>query len=138
MRYVDEFRNGELAGRLGERIAAEVQAGRDYRLMEFCGGHTHAISCYGLTDLLPPGVHMIHGPGCPVCVLPAGRIDQAIELYALNLPTKLRDLNGEARTAALSAVDYLIKAAGFLYGDDYASHLRQSKEQQLKSSRPAA
>ena len=80
MRYVDEFRNGELAGRLAERIAAEAQAGRDYRLMEFCGGHTHAISRYGLTDLLPPGVHMIHGPGCPVCVLPAGRIDQAIEL----------------------------------------------------------
>ena len=65
-------------------------------------------------------------------------VDQAIELYALDLPTKLRDLNGEARTAALSAVDYLIKAAGFLYGDDYASHLRRSKEQQLRSSRPAA
>lgn len=65
-------------------------------------------------------------------------VDQAIELYALDLPTKLRDLNGEARTAALSAVDYLIKAAGFLYGEDYASHLRRSKEQQLKASRPAA
>ncbi|CAI9407000.1 hypothetical protein ANOBCDAF_01561 [Pleomorphomonas sp. T1.2MG-36] len=65
-------------------------------------------------------------------------VDQAIELYALDLPTKLRGLDGEARAAALSAVDYLIKAAGFLYGDDYASHLRRSREQQLKSSRPAA
>lgn len=65
-------------------------------------------------------------------------VDQAIELYALDLPTRLRSLQGEARMAALSAVDHLIKAAGFLYGEDYASHLRRSKEQQLKASRPAA
>ncbi len=65
-------------------------------------------------------------------------IDQAIELYALDLPVKLRSLSGEAQTVALSAVDHLIKAAGYLYGDDYASHLRRSKEQQLKASRPAA
>ena len=49
-----------------------------YRFMEFCGGHTHAISRYGLEDLLPPNVRMIHGPGCPVCVLPMARIDVAI------------------------------------------------------------
>ena len=48
--------------------------------MEFCGGHTHAISRYGIRDLLPASVRMIHGPGCPVCVLPIGRIDSAIEL----------------------------------------------------------
>ncbi len=48
--------------------------------MEFCGGHTHAISRYGVADLLPPPVRMIHGPGCPVCVLPIGRIDLAIRL----------------------------------------------------------
>jgi hydrogenase expression/formation protein HypD len=48
--------------------------------MEFCGGHTHAISRYGIADLLPPNVQLIHGPGCPVCVLPIGRIDQAIRL----------------------------------------------------------
>ena len=65
-------------------------------------------------------------------------VDQAIELYALDLPTKLRNLDGEARIVVLSAVDHLIKAAGFLYGDDYASHLRRNKEQQLKASRPAA
>jgi hydrogenase expression/formation protein HypD len=48
--------------------------------MEFCGGHTHAISRYGVTELLPKAVRMIHGPGCPVCVLPIGRIDMAIGL----------------------------------------------------------
>ncbi|MEI9981844.1 MAG: hypothetical protein WDN69_00650 [Aliidongia sp.] len=48
--------------------------------MEFCGGHTHAISRYGIEDLLPPNVQMVHGPGCPVCVLPMGRIDDAIQL----------------------------------------------------------
>lgn len=80
MKYVDEFRDGALAARIAARIAAEVQPGRRYRFMEFCGGHTHAISRYGVTDLLPPAVTMIHGPGCPVCVLPIGRIDQAIAL----------------------------------------------------------
>lgn len=80
MKYIDEFRDGEIARKLAATLAAEVQPGRSYRLMEFCGGHTHAISRYGLLDLLPPGVQMIHGPGCPVCVLPIGRIDSAIEL----------------------------------------------------------
>ncbi len=59
-------------------IAREARADRTYRLMEFCGGHTHAISRYGLEDLLPPSVRMIHGPGCPVCVLPMARIDLGI------------------------------------------------------------
>lgn len=80
MKYIDEFRDGKLARVLARTIAREVQAGREYRLMEFCGGHTHAISRYGLEDLLPPAIRLIHGPGCPVCVLPIGRIDSAIEL----------------------------------------------------------
>jgi hydrogenase expression/formation protein HypD len=80
MKYVDEFRDGALARRIAERMAAEVQPGRRYSFMEFCGGHTHAIDRYGVTELLPPAVRMIHGPGCPVCVLPIGRIDQAIQL----------------------------------------------------------
>ena len=82
MKYIDEFRDGALARRLAAAIAAEAEPGRRYHLMEFCGGHTHAISRYGLADLLPPNVRMIHGPGCPVCVLPIGRIDNAIELAA--------------------------------------------------------
>ncbi|WP_300444778.1 hydrogenase formation protein HypD [Zoogloea sp.] len=80
MKYVDDFRDGEIARGLAAAIAREVEPGRRYAFMEFCGGHTHAISRYGVTDLLPPAVRMIHGPGCPVCVLPIGRIDQAIQL----------------------------------------------------------
>ncbi|OAD43172.1 hydrogenase formation protein HypD [Hydrogenophaga crassostreae] len=80
MKYIDEFRDGELASQIGARIAAEVDPARSYHFMEFCGGHTHAISRYGITELLPANVRMIHGPGCPVCVLPIGRIDLAIRL----------------------------------------------------------
>ncbi len=80
MKYVDEFRDGELARGLAAAIAREADPARRYAFMEFCGGHTHAISRYGLADLLPTQVRMIHGPGCPVCVLPIGRIDQAIRL----------------------------------------------------------
>ena len=80
MKYIDEYRDGELARRIAARIAAEAQPQREYRFMEFCGGHTHAISRYGVGELLPANVRMIHGPGCPVCVLPIGRIDLAVRL----------------------------------------------------------
>jgi hydrogenase expression/formation protein HypD len=126
MKYVDEFRDGELAKNIAANIAHEacpngqarspllnpdnttshstkpasgqvagylppageeaiellrkISVKRTYRLMEFCGGHTHAMSRYGLADLLPESVRLIHGPGCPVCVLPIGRVDQAIRL----------------------------------------------------------
>lgn len=80
MKYVDEFRDGDLAKIIAANIAREAVAPSGYNLMEFCGGHTHAISRYGIADLLPPNVRMIHGPGCPVCVLPIGRVDQAIRL----------------------------------------------------------
>ncbi len=80
MKYVDEYRDGEVAQGLAKAIAAEVRPDRRYNFMEFCGGHTHAISRYGVPDLLPVNVRMIHGPGCPVCVLPIGRIDLAIQL----------------------------------------------------------
>jgi hydrogenase expression/formation protein HypD len=80
MKYIDEYRDGDLARKVAHAIAAAADTGREYRFMEFCGGHTHAIARYGVPDLLPDNVHMIHGPGCPVCVLPIGRIDMAIEL----------------------------------------------------------
>lgn len=80
VRFVDEFRDRGLARNLASVIAGEARGGRDYNVMEFCGGHTHAIFRYGVQDLLPDNVHMIHGPGCPVCVLPIGRIDQAVQL----------------------------------------------------------
>ena len=80
MKYVDEYRRGDEAQKLAQRIREEADAERDYRFMEFCGGHTHVLSRWGLTDLLPPNVRMIHGPGCPVCVMPIGRIDMAMNL----------------------------------------------------------
>ncbi len=80
MKYIDEFRDGNLAKGLAAAIAAEARPDRRYAFMEFCGGHTHAISRYGVSDLLPENVRMVHGPGCPVCVLPIGRVDMAIRL----------------------------------------------------------
>ena len=80
MKYVDEFRDGALARNLAHSLQAAVDPARSYSFMEFCGGHTHALARYGVVDLLPPNIHMVHGPGCPVCVLPIGRIDMAIAL----------------------------------------------------------
>ena len=80
MKYIDEFRNGDLARQIAQRLASETDPARRYHFMEFCGGHTHAISRYGVAELLPPNVRMVHGPGCPVCVLPIGRVDMAIRL----------------------------------------------------------
>ncbi|TAN68624.1 MAG: hydrogenase formation protein HypD [Methylobacter sp.] len=80
MKYISEFRQQDLAQQLSKAIAQTVDTNRHYRLMEFCGGHTHAIFRYGVQDLMPDNVEFIHGPGCPVCVLPTGRIDNAIQL----------------------------------------------------------
>lgn len=80
MKYIDEFRQRDTALLLAEAIANEASDDRDYRLMEFCGGHTHAIFRYGIQDLLPGNVKFVHGPGCPVCVLPSGRIDNVIQI----------------------------------------------------------
>jgi len=78
MKYIDEFRDPELAKRLLERI--ERRSTRPVRLMEFCGGHTHAIMRYGLRSLLPPTVDLRSGPGCPVCVTSNADLDWAIAL----------------------------------------------------------
>jgi hydrogenase expression/formation protein HypD len=80
MRYIRGFRDGGAAAALAQLIGAEVDRTREYHLMEFCGGHTHAIFRYGVEDLLPGNVRLIHGPGCPVCVLAVPRLDAAIEL----------------------------------------------------------
>lgn len=84
MKYLDEYRHGGTAKAIVHAIKREITreglTKREYRLMEFCGGHTHAIFRFGLTDLLPSNIRFIHGPGCPVCVLPAGRIEAAIQL----------------------------------------------------------
>jgi len=87
MKHLDEYRDGSLARGLAARIVKEAQGHRSYSFMEFCGGHTHAISRYGVEDILPENIRLIHGPGCPVCVLPIGRIDEAIELAGIPIVT---------------------------------------------------
>ena len=80
MRFVDEFRDPEKARVLAARIAALCEPGRRYKFMEVCGGHTHTIYKHGLEDYLPPAITLVHGPGCPVCVIPMGRVDDAIHI----------------------------------------------------------
>ena len=80
MKFVDEFREPELIRKTAHEITALADPARRYRLMEVCGGHTHAIYRFGLKDLLPPNIELIHGPGCPVCVLPMGRIDDGLAM----------------------------------------------------------
>lgn len=80
MQYIDQFRQPKFAQALSAKIATQVAKNRHYKLMEFCGGHTHVIHRYAFKDILPESIELIHGPGCPVCVLPISRIDQAIAL----------------------------------------------------------
>jgi len=77
MRFVDEYRDPAAARALVAHITALVGDGH-YKFMEVCGGHTHTIYRHGIEHLLPTSVELVHGPGCPVCVIPMGRIDDAI------------------------------------------------------------
>jgi hydrogenase expression/formation protein HypD len=79
MKYVDEYRDPALAQRIAAEIA-QLNGGRPLKLMEVCGGHTHTIYKHGIEEILPPTIDLVHGPGCPVCVLPMGRIDDAIAI----------------------------------------------------------
>ena len=108
MKYIAEFRDGEGARHIADNIKLEAHPDKSYHFMEFCGGHTHAISRYGIADLLPPNVRMIHGPGCPVCVLPIGRIDLAIRL-ALDRGVMLCTYGDTMRVPASDSLS-LIKA----------------------------
>ncbi len=78
MKYIDEYRDEQLAKKLCAEIAHRVT--KDWVLMEICGGQTHTIMRYGLDDMLPEQIELVHGPGCPVCVTPLELIDRAIEL----------------------------------------------------------
>ncbi len=85
MKYVDEFRDPQAARALLREIGASARRmGRDAKhplqVMEVCGGHTHSIFRYGLKDLIPEAVEFVHGPGCPVCVLPMGRVDDCLAI----------------------------------------------------------
>lgn len=85
MKYVDEFRDPQKAEalireiqKLGKEIGRSKEA--PIKIMEICGGHTHSIFKYGIEEILPDNIELIHGPGCPVCVMPRGRLDDAIAL----------------------------------------------------------
>jgi hydrogenase expression/formation protein HypD len=80
MKFRDEYRDGEAARKFADAIARTVT--RPWTLMEVCGGQTHAIVRYGIDRLLPRGVELVHGPGCPVCVTPVEYVDKAIEIAA--------------------------------------------------------
>jgi hydrogenase expression/formation protein HypD len=80
VRYVDEYRAPDVARRLSAEIGELVETGRTYKVMEVCGGHTHAIYKHGIEDVLPAEIDLVHGPGCPVCVIPMGRVDDAIAI----------------------------------------------------------
>jgi len=80
MKFVDEFREPGVITRTAAEIRRLADPNRHYRIMEVCGGHTHAIYRFGLKDLLPSNIELIHGPGCPVCVLPMGRIDDGLSI----------------------------------------------------------
>ena len=78
LKYIDEYRNADLAKQYAEKIAQVTT--RPWKIMEACGGQTHSIVKYGIDRLLPTHVTLVHGPGCPVCVTPISTIDSAIEL----------------------------------------------------------
>jgi hydrogenase expression/formation protein HypD len=80
MKYLTEFRNGEIAQRMAREIAAV--ATQPWKIMEVCGGQTHSIIRNGIDQMLPAGIEMIHGPGCPVCVTPLELIDKALAIAA--------------------------------------------------------
>jgi len=78
MKFIDEFRNKQLAQSLVKQIDMTLR--QPLRLMEFCGGHTHAILRFGIRKILPPQIEMLSGPGCPVCVTSSKDLDRAIAL----------------------------------------------------------
>ena len=80
MKYLNEFRNGEIAQRMAREI--HQAATRPWKIMEVCGGQTHSIIKNGIDQMLPPGIEMVHGPGCPVCVTPLELIDKALAIAA--------------------------------------------------------
>lgn len=85
MKYVDEFRDSQKAKILVKEIEAlvsamEISSERPLHIMEVCGGHTHSIFRYGVEGMLPKAIELVHGPGCPVCVLPMGRVDDCVSI----------------------------------------------------------
>ncbi len=112
MKYVDEFRDPKLIKNVSREIARTADPDRHYRIMEVCGGHTHAIYRHGLKNLLPENVELIHGPGCPVCVLPMGRIDDGLA-RSPSSPTSIMTAFGDMmRVPGTSGTPLELKARG--------------------------
>ncbi len=109
MKYVDEFRDPALARRYSDTLHRITT--RPWTIMEVCGGQTHAIVRFGLAELLPPQINLVHGPGCPVCVTPLEQIDKALVLAAR--PDVIFCSFGDMLRVPGSTTDLLaVKAAG--------------------------
>ena len=109
MKYLDEYRDAEAAHKYAQEIARVTT--RPWTLMEVCGGQTHAIVKFGIDELLPKQVTLIHGPGCPVCVTPLELIDKALEIAAR--PEVIFCSFGDMLRVPGSTTDLLaVKAAG--------------------------
>jgi hydrogenase expression/formation protein HypD len=78
MKYIDEYRDSKIAQALVQKLAGQVT--RPWVLMEICGGQTHTLMRYGIDELIPKTIELVHGPGCPVCVTPLEVVDKAIEI----------------------------------------------------------
>ena len=117
MKYIDEYRQSDIAFRLAEKIGKLTD--RPLKLMEVCGGHTHTIFKYGIEDLLPPNIEMIHGPGCPVCVTPIETLDAAQEL-ALRGDVLLTSFGDMLRVPGSSRSLLEVRAAGGLVAGVYS------------------
>jgi len=112
MKYVDEFRNPELIKKTLDEIHQTVEPGKSYRIMEACGGHTYSIFHFGLQQLLPDNIEFIHGPGCPVCVLPTGRVDEGLSIAAENEDVIFTAFGDVMRVPGQSGTPLSFKAKG--------------------------
>src|SRR5579864_2050301 len=109
MKYLDEYRDQRIARALADQITQCTT--RPWVLMEICGGQTHTIMRYGIDELLPRGLELVHGPGCPVCVTPIETVDKAIDL-ALRPDTILVSYGDMLRVPGSQADLFRAKAAG--------------------------
>ena len=149
LRYIDEYRDAELARRYADRIASLVT--RPWKIMEACGGQTHSIVRCGIDQMLPAGVELIHGPGCPVCVTPMSTIDAAIRLASrpdvilcsfgdmLRVPgsggdSLLTQLRERASAAGAVLLDYH-ELAGYRAGSDGVTIVLQPTSESAQATK---
>ena len=112
MRYIDEYRDGQVAKKVAHALARITT--QPWTLMEVCGGQTHAIVKFGVDELLPNAISLVHGPGCPVCVTPVATLDQAIAIHndvpqGLSSVDKLCSAFAAGTVRELLQVDYCLR-----------------------------